>query len=142
MTTPEPLPCSFCPDTSMVTTLGWILAAAAVIDPSILAVAGAVCVVCGMALTTVVLPLSLNVATVPAPIAPPTTAAVTAVMKTERERPGRGGSGLGGPWYAGGGEYVQVAPPWGYSLPGKLSVMPSTFRVLSVPYLSLPYARP
>src|SRR5215475_5171790 len=117
MTTPEPLPCSFCPATSMVTTLGWILAAAPVIDPSILAAAGAVCVVCGRALMTVVLPLSLNAATVPAPIAPPTTAAVTAATSTVRERPGRGGSGLGGPGYTGGGEYVQVAPPW-YSLPG------------------------
>jgi hypothetical protein len=57
-------------------------------------------------------PLSLNAATVPAPIPPPTTAAMTAAMSTVRERPGRGGSGPGGFGYTGGGEYVQVAPLW------------------------------
>src|SRR5262245_41854536 len=130
MITPEPLPCSCWLCTSMVTTLGWIRAAAPLIVPSTLAAAGAVWLVCGRLLTTVVLPLSSSAATVPAPTPPPTTAATTAAMMIARDRPDRGwslppgsGGSLGGggpnPGYvvAGGGAYVQVAP-LGCSLPG------------------------
>src|SRR6266487_2776583 len=103
MITPDPLPCSLCPATSIVTTLGWIFAAAALIVPSSFAAAGAVWVVCGRLFTTVVLPLSSKAATVPAPTPPPTRAAVTAATMTDRLRPDPdsgcpgSGSAAGGP---------------------------------------------
>src|SRR6266498_4055508 len=98
MMTPDPLPCSCDPRTSIVTTLGWMCAAAALIEPSIFAAMGAVWFVCGRLATVVVLPLS-NAATVPAPMPPPTTAAVTAAMRAVRA--GRdvrsaGGAGVDG----------------------------------------------
>src|SRR3954452_10429137 len=102
MMTPEPVPWALPPATSMVTTLGWIRAAAALTVPSTFAAIGAFCVVCGRLVTVVVLPSS-SAATVPAPMPPPTTAAVTAATRTVR--PGRdlaGASGDGVP-YGGGG---------------------------------------
>src|SRR5882757_1898467 len=97
MITPEPLPWACWLLTSIVTTLAWILAAAALIEPSIFAADGAVWVFCGRLLTTVVLPLLSKAATVPAPMPPPTRAAVTAAMTMVRERPDRGCSGSFGP---------------------------------------------
>src|SRR4051794_16537167 len=86
MMTPDPLPCSCDPVTSIVTTLGWMWAAAPLIDPSTFAAMGAVWFVCGR-LPTVVVLLLPNAPRVPAPMPPPTTAAVTAAMRAVR--PGR-----------------------------------------------------
>ena len=103
MITPEPVPCSWLPVTLIVTTLGWILAAAPVTVPSTLAVVGAPWVL-------VVMPAELfrslwsTSATVPAPMPPPTIAATTAAIRTVRT--GRGpragrccAGGVAGGWY-------------------------------------------
>src|SRR4029078_2493402 len=85
MMTPVPVPDSCDPDTEMVTTLGWIFAAAPAMVQSALAVTGAVAVVVlTLEATVVLLLLSSTRATVPAPTPAPTRAAVTAATKIER----------------------------------------------------------
>src|SRR5215831_14678363 len=86
MMTPVPVPDSCDPDTEMVTTLGWIFAAAPATVPSVLAVTGALAVVVFTLEATVplLLLLSSTRATVPAPTPAPTRAAVTAAMKIVR----------------------------------------------------------
>src|SRR5690606_17655208 len=81
--TPDPVPDSLWPVTSIVTTLGMILAAAALTVPSSFGELDAVWLV-------TVIPLDTDLswwstaATTPAPTPPPTSAATTAAIRTVR----------------------------------------------------------
>src|SRR5690348_6213318 len=105
MMTPVPVPDSCDPDTEMVTTLGWIFAAAPATVPSALAVTGAVAVVVlTLEATVVLLLLSSTRATVPAPTPAPTRAAVTAATKMVRIWRCLGGFVAGGAYGPNAGE--------------------------------------
>ena len=86
MMTPEPVPASCCPVTLMVTTLGRILAAAALTVPSSFAAGAPVELVIRNPVLTLCPPEWSASATMPPPTPPPSSAAIRASSTNGRRR--------------------------------------------------------